>query len=571
MSFSSGLKARSDLLALLQGQTASRLVAKLESEPRQAESWNWSQPEQDLVKVVTPNNAEVTVHLKEGVLGSLDDLSCNCLLAPKCIHRLAVLALLAPAESEESAADVTQSSAEAPLLEERASSLEKLAAAQACLNQAAANLLATGCENAGVVMQGQLLQAAYHCKLVGLHRAARAAYSVNDSIRKLQSDSADFSLDSLRLQLQELLLVCHSLGRGGLNDIVWIGRSRRDYQPVGNLKLFGVACEPVLTASGFAGVITILSDGRGLFYSINDVRPTVQNLTTTAGPTPSNLEKNEDRILGAYQNGMSFAGLSQPHRRLCRQTLLIEGATVSPEGRLGSGQGVRAVVLNGSSGLLAPSSAGLELTTITARILGLERGQLVLQDPQGRLWRGAPFPTQVGRDNHLLLARAAGREFQWLVRVPADGPLRLLALYWSELPDDWGGLCNLGLDGLHPSFFAEGPGLAKQPVRISIEPDPDPLWWLRQRLGQVVREGRRALPVRIDATMTKHCQNLRALQLEVAAGLLENLCQAAWGGQRDFQGRLQPTKVEEFTKAWLSACLFESRFAKELAQLPSDI
>ena len=106
---------------------------------------------------------------------------------------------------------------------------------------------------------------------------------------------------------------------------------------------------------------------------------------------------------------MSFAGLSQPHRRLCRQTLLIEGATVSPEGRLGSGQGVRAVVLSGSSGLQSPTSVGLELTTITARILGLERGQLVLQDPQGRLWRAAAFPTEVGRDNHLLLARAAGR------------------------------------------------------------------------------------------------------------------------------------------------------------------
>ena len=102
MIFFNVVKARSDLLALLQGQTASRLVAKLESEPRQAESWSWSQPEQDLVKVVTPNNAEVSLRLKDGVLGALDDLSCNCLLAPKCIHRLAVLALLAPAESEES-------------------------------------------------------------------------------------------------------------------------------------------------------------------------------------------------------------------------------------------------------------------------------------------------------------------------------------------------------------------------------------------------------------------------------------------------------------------------------------
>ncbi len=568
MSFFNVIKARSDLLALLQGQTASRLVAKLESEPRQAESWSWSQPEQDLVKVVTPNNAEVSLRLKDGVLGALDDLSCNCLLAPKCIHRLAVLALLSPAESEESPAETEQSNIEAPLVEERAATLEKRAAATAGLNQTAANLLATGCENAGVVMQGQLLQAAYHCKLVGLHRAARAAYSVNDSIRKLHSDRADFSLESLRLQLQELLLVCHSLGRDGLNDLTWIGRSRRDYQPAGNLKLFGVACEPVLTASGFAGVVTILSDGRGQFYSINDVRPGLQGPDATAGQTPSNFEKekNEDRILGAYQNGMSFAGLSQPHRRLCRQTLLIEGATVSPEGRLGSGQGVRAVVLSGSSGLQAPPSLCFDLNTITARILGLERGQLVLQDPQGRLWRAAAFATQVGRDNHLLLARAAGHEFQWLVRLQPDGPLRLLALYWSGLPDDWTGLCNLGLDALQPSFFADGPGLAKQPVRISSEPDPDPLWWLRQRLGQVVREGRRALPVRMDAAMTKHCQNWRALQLEPAASLLENLCQAAWGGQRDFTGRLQLGQAQEMARAWLTASLFDSRFAKELAQ-----
>jgi hypothetical protein len=78
-------------MATLAEQAPARLVKKLDAEPRVAETWTWA-ADGDRWTVTTDRGEVVT--LTGPRLATPADLSCSCLLAPRCLHLLAVVAIL---------------------------------------------------------------------------------------------------------------------------------------------------------------------------------------------------------------------------------------------------------------------------------------------------------------------------------------------------------------------------------------------------------------------------------------------------------------------------------------------
>ncbi len=78
--------ARPDLIATLRSAAPPRAVAKLDAAPAAADAWTWSD------RVVTSDGGERVTIAGEPV--GPGDLTCTCLLSPRCFHVLAVAAAL---------------------------------------------------------------------------------------------------------------------------------------------------------------------------------------------------------------------------------------------------------------------------------------------------------------------------------------------------------------------------------------------------------------------------------------------------------------------------------------------
>ncbi|MGW1274999.1 hypothetical protein ACWD5A_41205, partial [Streptomyces sp. NPDC002491] len=144
-------------------------------------------------------DAEVTLTPgPSGVLTDAEQAVCDCLLAPRCLHRAAILSACpvaetaavadadadadegagAGAEREDAAAGEEPPTAEAPPPPTRSQ-----VTAATGLRAAAADVLAAGVPAAGAVPQAELLRAAHAARLAGLHRAEAAALRVVRGLR----------------------------------------------------------------------------------------------------------------------------------------------------------------------------------------------------------------------------------------------------------------------------------------------------------------------------------------------------------------------------------------------------
>ena len=85
--------------------------------------------------------------------------------------------------------------------------------------------------------------------------------------------------------------------------------------------------EPIIAASGFAGVSIALATARGELYSVTKTPP---------GATSD--------VAAVWHGAIRLGDLHCSHSQLARKTLLITGGTSSSDGRLGSGRGVRAAL-----------------------------------------------------------------------------------------------------------------------------------------------------------------------------------------------------------------------------------
>ncbi|MGC4982141.1 hypothetical protein ACLQ18_16100 [Streptomyces sp. DT193] len=616
-----------------------------------------------VLRVRCGEDAEVA--LAPGASGAVTDAGqvvCSCLLAPRCLHRAAVLGACpladpdaeagtaddsAPQGSSEAGADTgaatpfgaattsvpvappaavpgaapiavpaaspstvpgaapaaaatASHAAEAVNTEavtepgEAVSLTEAQLAAASDLWTAAAALLAAGVPAAGAVPQAGLLRAAHTARLAGLHRAEAAALRVVRGLRGARARDDGHRLADLVAQVRELLLTTALLGSGTPGPAL-IGTARRAYRPGGSLRVHGVCSEPVIAATGYSGVVTHVVSDDGRWFSVADVKP--------GGPA---------RAQGAATATVALGSGNLDHAQLARGGMLISGATVSEDGRLGSGKGVRATPLTGGSWASGPlaalfarplaeavaerltvapdadperaEQAARELVGCDLVLVGAAGDHLIARelppgrpDTEGVLMRLVPahgHPGLAHTANFRRLASRPGLRLRVIGRLDPERaatlrPLAVAPLPGTEatlrLPAEWQGHADLGYNRLEGAHFppadvvgattvpgADGPG--------DEAPDPlaqAPLWRLRRLVEVAVSGGRRAVaePAR-DGDLRGDCAALRRGGFPTAADLAAGLTAEADRRTRDVFGRTGGSDPDRYARAWLAAAVY---------------
>ncbi|WP_118082194.1 SWIM zinc finger family protein [Streptomyces sp. CC0208] len=556
-------------------------------------------------------DAEVT--LAPGPSGAVTDAAqaqCSCLLAPRCLHRAAVLGAAPVADADaatEAAGEPSEGGAEAtapddgtqesgtpvtdvtagPATDPTGPTAAQVAAA-AEMWAAAAAVLAAGVPGAGAVPQAEVLRAAHTARLAGLHRAEAAALRVVRALRAARARHDGHRLADLVAGLRELLLTSGLLAASD-PDPALVGTARRNYRPGGSLKVHGVCREPVISATGYGGVVTHVLADDGRWFSVSDVKP--------GGPA---------RARGAATATVALGSGSVDHAQLSRGGLLISGATLSPDGRLGAGKGVRATPVPGLSwtsgplarlftrplaqaaaARLAPGDdaeqagpqAG-ELIGCDVVVVGAAEDHLFVReltpdgaDSEGLLIRMVPangHPELAHAANFRKLASRPGLRLRVVGRLDLDRAATLRPLAVGPVPDgtatlmlppEWAGHADLGYDRLEGAHL---PQTDLPPVEgpTALPPDPvaeAPLWRLRRLVEVAVSGGRRAAaePAR-DGARASGAAALRRSGFRTAADLAEALAAEADRRGRDVFGRTQQADPDGYARVWLSAAVYLS-------------
>ncbi|WP_030762015.1 SWIM zinc finger family protein [Streptomyces sp. NRRL F-2664] len=550
---------------------------------------------------------DAVVTLRPGPAGTVTEAgqaTCTCLLAPRCLHRAAALgaAPLAdappadpapeqgPAEPVAAPTDqeaVSGGSAESAGSNAPAGSNEWAAPADpvptaaqlgaaAALWQAAAEALAAGVTAGGAVVQAELLRAAHTARLAGLPRAEAAALRVVRGLRAARERRTAHRLGDLTGSFRELLHTAGMLA-AGTADPALSGTSRRAYTPGGSLQVYGLCREPVLSATGYGGVVTHLLAPDGSRYSISDVRP-----------------GGLARARGAGRASVALGGATLDHAGLARGGLRIVGATVSAEGRLGAGRGVKATPLPGApwtdgpgaalfarpaaeavAELLAQPAGTAEIETALigcdVTVVGAAGDHVLVREarPDGPLLRllpAHPHPELPHTENLRRIASYPGLRMRVLgrpdlgraatLRPVAVGPVPG-APYTLRLPAQWTGRADLGYDRLQGEHFPQPDAAPPGPVPAGDAPDPladAPLWRVRRLLETGVAGGRRAVAEAARGTAPLVAYGpLRRAGLTAAADLAAALAAEADRRPRDPFGRLADPSPDGYAWAWLAA------------------
>jgi hypothetical protein len=527
------------LAARLLAAAPARLRRRLDESPRMAEGWSW---DADGVTV----DADTRVTLRGAELHGDDQLRCTCLLSPRCLHVLACLALLEPLEAAIPTTPAAVAPPTGPL------DPELRVAATAGL-EAVGTLLGCGARAGGAVVQADLMRALHGARVAGCHRLGAALARLLGGVRRLRggdpaSDANEVLADAAEACAAALALLASDAVPAAA------GVARRAYETVGNLRLHGLCAEPVLTNGGWAGVVTWLADAQGRLWSLGDVQP-----------------GDAARVLQAWRGGVRLGDLSLAHAELARGGALVQDATASPEGRLGSGSAVQAVRAAGARWDEAPL-ATLFARPLTAQIdaafadgrpgLLTLRGRLDgvvlrLPDGPGLLLQPPSWDRALPAAANLrALAACAGAEICVVVRPlrEAAGQAVLLALSPGgdglRLPAALGDRLMVGLEHLPQAGLS---GDAPSPPLLAS----DPLPWaaLHRRALAVLLGGRSALPAALVASIAGEAGALRQRLCPAAAdrlGALFQACQSAPGGS---WGRVRQTAPEAFARAWAGAAL----------------
>ncbi|MFG2340685.1 hypothetical protein [Streptomyces yangpuensis] len=553
---------------------------------------------------------DALVTLRPGPAGTVTEAAqatCTCLLAPRCLHRAAALgaaplADAAPPEPEpepEPTAAVpgeTQQSAPVGAGAEAEAGVDPVASAvpaepvaaltaaqvgaAAALWHAAAEALAAGVTAGGAVVQAELLRAAHTARLAGLPRAEAAALRVVRGLRAARERRTAHRLGDLTGSFRELLHVAGVLASGAADPSL-TGTSRRAYTAGGSLQVHGLCREPVLSATGYGGVVTHLLAPDGSRYSISDVRP-----------------GGLARARGAGRASVALGGATLDHAGLARGGLRIVGATVSAEGRLGAGRGVRATPLPGAAwtdGPAAPLFARPAAEAVAALlagpadaadtetaligcdvvVVGAAGDHLLVREarpdaPLLRLLPAHPHPELPHTENLRRIASYPGLHLRVLGRPDLDraATLRPVAVgpvagepYTLRLPEEWLGRADLGYERLQGEHFpppdAAAPPSEPGSVAVSDAPDPladSPLWRVRRLLETGVAGGRRAVAEAARGTAPQTAYGpLRRAGLTAAADLAAALAAEADRRPRDAFGRLADPSPDGYARAWLAA------------------
>ncbi|MFF5767200.1 hypothetical protein ACFY8F_32320 [Streptomyces tanashiensis] len=585
--------------------------------------------------VEVPFGEDATVTLRPGPSGAVthaDQAACTCLLAPRCLHRAAVLGaaplvdgevdacgahdMLAdeaagsgagsdagagrgedspaggPASTgsgqpvEASAGDprrttgTARDQAGAESAAPPALTTAQVRAAEA-LWAAAAEALSAGVTASGAVVQAELLRAAHTARLAGLPRAEAAALRVVRGLRAAREQSQGQRLGDLAEAFRELLAGAASLSSGSADAGV-AGSARRVYEQGGSLRVYGLCREPVLSATGYAGVTTHLIGSDSAGYTVSDVRP-----------------GGLARVKGAGSASVALGGAVLDHAGLARGGLRIVGATVSADGRLGAGRGVSATPLRGvdwseepaaalfarpvreamaaalaadAPGAGEPGGTATHLLGCDVEVLGAAGDSVVVRvSGEGPLLRLRPahlHPELPHAANLRRIARYPGLALRVLGRPDLDraATLRPLAVgpvpgasATLRLPDGWKGRADLGYDRLQGEHFPGGTAGSPASEPVATGPDPladAPLWRVRRLLESGVAGGRRAVAEAGRGTDSASLvTRLTRAGLGGAAHLAQALTAEAGRRPRDAFGRLTDASADGYARAWLASAV----------------
>lgn len=578
---------------------------------------------------------DALVTLTPGSTGAVTDAHqarCSCLLAPRCLHRTAVLVacpVADPAVHPDPASTTTASStpdrngaatgrarrtgkspstggAAAGSTGRSSAPTKAQRAAAEALWRAAAAVLAAGVPAAGAVLQAELLRAAHGARLAGLPRAESAALRTVRGLRAHRGRQTGHRLAELVEALHDLLYVAGRLAAGD-PDPALVGILRRAYQPDGTLEVYGVCREPVISATGYAGVVTHLVSADGRRLSFGDVKP--------GGPHRARDSARAVTEMGA---------VAVNHAALARGGLRITGTTVSAAGRLGAGKGVRATPLTGtdwSTGPLAelfarplaevvtaqlaaddpedPGRAGTALVGCDLMVVGAVGDQVLARElapapalttatatgpdrvpvPDGPVIRLVPAnsdPVLAHVANLRRLASWPGLRIRVVGRLDPDRASTLHPLAAGpvpgatgtlRLPADWHGRADLGYDQIQGGHLPpRDPAAMIEPV-LAVGADAvaeSPLWRVRRLVELAVSGGRRAVAEASRSDGTALAGRLRRAGLTTASAVAAALADESDRRGRDVFGRLAHPDPDRYAWAWLAAAAHLAATEREL-------
>jgi hypothetical protein len=449
-----------------------RLRKKVDDAVTRAAGWPVT-ADGERVTVAVDDATTVTLVASGGVVRADADVRCSCLLAPNCLHRVAVLAIApiddssseiaaeppadaGPQESSASTADAGPrdsgpsggsgprdsgpsggaglqegsgpQTADEPAVAAGGQLTARQRAAADGLWRAGIAVLEAGITGSGVVLRTALLRAVHEARANGLHRAAATGTRVATGLQAAREAQPQHRLAELADDVRDLLAVSRRLRDPQLpSEAVasLLGTARRAYDPAAGLRLYGLCTVPFVAESGYAGTVTYLADRDSRLWMVANTFPGGADRAAVAG--------NATVALGE-------AGLS--HRELTRAGLVVSGATASESGQLGAGRSVRAVRAGGTGWTQEPLArlwteplvdqvrrafaaltlsvqdrpAGADLLFLTVRVLGGGAGQdgaviaATADDTVLALTVAEDHAELAYRDNLRLLAQAEGVE-----------------------------------------------------------------------------------------------------------------------------------------------------------------
>ncbi len=488
-------------------------------------------------------------------------------MSPKCFHILACCSCLPlehsqasaePASEEHSSADASPPT-DRELDTRTVEVTDAMRASAILVRESLSALLRVGARNAGILLQSGLLRAGHASRASDLYSLSNTMLRIAEGVQRFRQQSDEADSLALKEDVASAFFACHSL----LNQPTvpkWIvGQSRRVFESLDVRKLNGVLAEPILTRSGFAGVSVYLQDtNEGGLYTVNELRTGDTSL-----------------IRQAYRGGIDLGGITVEAKELCRSTFAVQELTVSEDRRLGKGKSTRWATTKReqtepfSGGRFANSidaqleklfswsdtpneqrPAGWDLVSITATVMGSNGATVVVavegSDQPWRLGVMIDSPELEYRHNLALIARCPRLQLRCLVRVRENVPycadLLAIANISSvpaepqvdprlELPQDWQGICNTGLDRLERHFIR---GIERWSEEIVLEGESDPVDTIakyttpiERRLVGMVLGGRDAIPILGSKSHRRDSNQLKKLFLPMGAHLLDLLATKA--------------------------------------------
>ncbi|MFD0427841.1 hypothetical protein ACFQ60_05270 [Streptomyces zhihengii] len=343
-------------------------VAKLGARPAHRDG--------DTVTIAVDDETELRLHAPGGVVATSDAITCGCLLAPACVHRAAAACAAPVADPAPDLTDPPAPAAPAPPRtpanrppsrtpvnpprpppplppppprpstatpspSPRRRRPPGTAGRGRCPVVGGRGRAGGRRRRGGAVAQSALLRAAHTARLRHLPRPAGAALSVVTLLRAARAGDPSYRTADLVTALAELLGTAHRVGTASGAELAVVrGRARRPYSPDGSLRLYGLFTETVVTDSGHGGARTWVAGADGRLYTVGDVAP-----------------GGVGRALGVADRAVRLGDSALTHRELGRAGLAVSGATVSPDGRLGAGKGVKAVSARGAAWTQQPLAA----------------------------------------------------------------------------------------------------------------------------------------------------------------------------------------------------------------------